>query len=381
MAEYAPDATQGLNRMVNQRLRALLVKEFRQILHDRRYMIALVVAPVLQMLVFGFVLSAKVTNLPLGLVDWSATPESRELIARLTQSGAFRLAGYYDSGSQLGDAISRGALDAGVVIPPEYARDLAVHRPVTVQFLLNATNANTAAIAQGYAEGVVQSYDATVLGAPSSHGVTLQPAFLYNPGLVGSWFIVTGIVGLLLILVGGIFSSQMIVKERANGTIEQLLMSPASAGEIIVAKVVPLFTALCVVGLIAIAMLRFVFGLPFSGSVFTFFAGAALCILSGIGIGMLVATIVRSARQAQLFIFFLNPPLASLSGALTPVEAMPRWLQPITVLNPINHFGVIARGALIKGSGFDVLWPNFLALAAFAFVMLAVSTWRYRAQL
>jgi ABC-2 type transport system permease protein len=367
--------------MPNQRLRALIVKEFRQMLRDRRYMIALVVAPVLQLLVFGFVLSATVTDLPLGVVDFSATPESRELIASLTESRAFRLAGYYDSGQRLGDAITRGTLDAGLVIPYEYARDLLRRKPVTVQFLLNATNANTAAIAQSYAEGVLQAYNANVLGAPAPRGVVLQPAFLYNPGLVGSWFIVAGILGLLLILVGTLFSSQMIVKERAKGTIEQLLMSPASAGEIIVAKVIPLFAGLSVVGLIAVSMLRFVFDLPFSGSLFTFLGGAALCIFSGIGIGMLVATVVRSARQAQLFVFFLNPPLASLSGAFTPVEAMPRWLQPWTVLDPINHFAVIARGALVKGSGFEVLWPHFLALACFAVAMFGISTWRYRAQL
>lgn len=367
--------------MSNPRLRALLVKEFRQMLRDRRYMIALVVAPVLQLLVFGFVLSATVTNLPLGVVDRSATPQSRELIAALTQSRAFRLSGYYDSANDLGDGLSRGTLDAGLVIPYEFGRDLLRGRPVTVQLLLNATNANTAAIAHSYAQGVIAQFDATVLGAPPPRGALLEPAFLYNPGLVGSWFIVTGILGLLLILVGTLFSSQMIVKERARGTIEQLLMSPASAGEIIVAKVVPLFAGLLVVALIAIAMLRFVFGLPFNGSLVTFIGGAALCMFSGIGIGMLVATLVRSARQAQLFIFFLNPPLASLSGAFTPVEAMPSWLAPWTVLNPINHFGVIARGTLLKGTGINVLWPHFLALALFALVMFGISTWRYRAQL
>ncbi len=363
------------------RLRALMLKEFRQMIRDRRYMIALVVAPVLELLVFGFVLSATVTHLPLGVVDQSATPQSRELIADLTESRSFRLAGYYDSTGALGDAIQRGALDAGLVIPYEYARDLASHKPVAVQVILNATNANTAAIAQGYAEGVLQAYDAQRASVALPRGVALAPDYLYNPGLVGSWFIVSGILGLLLILVGTLFSSQMIVKERAAGTIEQLLMSPASATEIIVAKVTPLFGALFAMGLIAVAMMRWIFGLPFNGSLLLFLAGAALCMFSGIGLGMFVATIVRSARQAQLFVFFLNPPLATLSGAFTPVEAMPRWLQPVTVLNPINHFAVIARGTLVKGSGIDVLWPNFLALLTFTVVLLSLSVWRYRAQL
>lgn len=350
-------------------------------LNDHRMMIALILAPAIELLVFGFVLSATVTNLPLGVVDQSRTPQSRELIASLTESRAFRLADYYDSGSALGDGLSRGTIDAGVVIPHDLARNLLRHDPTTVQFLLNATNADTAAIAQGYAQGVEQAYNRATVWAPPPRGVTLAPAYLYNPGLVGSWFMVSGILGLLLILVSTLFASQAMIKERATGTIEQLLMSPASAAEIILAKVTPLFTALFVVGLIATAALKWVFGLPFTGSLALVLAGSALCILSGIGLGMFVATVVQSGRQAQLFIFFLNPPLASLSGAFTPIEAMPQWLRQLTVLNPINHFGVITRGALIKGSGIDVLWPNFLALTIFTVVLLGLSIWRYRAQL
>ena len=110
-------------------------------------------------------------------------------------------------------------------------------------------------------------------------------------------------------------------------------------------------------------------------------SGAALCVLGGIGIGTFIATFTKSAQQAQLMSFFVNPPLASLSGALTPVEAMPHWMQPLTVLNPIRHFGVITRGALLKGSGMAELWPNFLALFLFTLVLLSLSVWRFRKQL
>jgi ABC-2 type transport system permease protein len=109
--------------------------------------------------------------------------------------------------------------------------------------------------------------------------------------------------------------------------------------------------------------------------------GATLCLLCGIGIGTFIATFTRSAQQAQLLSFFVNPPLATLSGALSPVEAMPKWLQPVTVFNPIRHFGVITRGAMIKGSTLDDLWPNFLALMIFALVLMGLSMWRFRKQL
>src|SRR5262245_37824545 len=198
-------------QLFNHRVRALIRKEFGQIRRDRRLAISLILPPTLQLLLFGFALSAEVSNVRLGVVDNSRTAESRELIAALSESKSFRLVRYDSSAERLGDAISRNEFDAGVVIPNDYARDLRRGRVTPVQFLLNAMNANTAAISQGYAEGVIQSYNIglrtvrlganlTTPGASQRGQVLLQTAFLYNPGLVDSWFIVTGVFGLLLIL-------------------------------------------------------------------------------------------------------------------------------------------------------------------------------------
>lgn len=385
----------SLASLFNFRIRALIKKEFDQILRDRRLQISLVLPPVLQLTLFGFALSANVTNVRLAVVDDSRSPESRELIANLTQSKSFQLAGYYTSVDQLGDAVSRGDADAGVVVPYDYARDLARKRPTTVQFLLNATNANTATISRAYAQGVIQSYNQGLrtqniqvnsiqTDAPdlSRRGqVQLFPAFLYNPGLVDSWFIVTGVLGLLLILNSSLVASAAMVREREAGTIEQLLMSPASTTEIIIAKIAPLFLLLSLMMLVAIGVIRFVFGVPFHGGFLLLLGAGSLCILSGISIGTVIATFSKSAQQAQLTSFFINPPLSSLSGALNPVEAMPSWLQPLTVLNPVHHFATIVRGSMLKGSGFMDLWPNFLALLLFTVVLVSLSVSRFRKQL
>src|SRR5579883_2888937 len=181
------------------RFRALLRKEFNQIRRDRRLALSLVLPPTLQLLLFGFALNTTVANLKLGVVDDSHTPQSRELTAVMTQSGAFALAGTYLSADELGTAISRGALDAGLVIPYDYARTLERGRPTTVQVLLNAVNANTASIAQAYTEGVLQNYNQSLLANGSIHArlqtitandvtdrgrTLLTPAYLFNPGLV-----------------------------------------------------------------------------------------------------------------------------------------------------------------------------------------------------
>jgi ABC-2 type transport system permease protein len=385
----------NIRSLLGYRMRALILKEFRQILRDRRLAFSLILPPTLQLLLFGFALNATVSNLRLGVVDDSRTPESRELVATMTESKSFQSSGTYFSVDEMSKKIANGNLDAGLVIPYDYARDLQRGRTATVQVLLNAMNSNTATIGEGFAEGVIAAYNQTLLGQGihakyqqiavqdvSRRGIVLMhPAYLYNPGLEPSWFIVTGILGVLLILNGSLISSAALVKEREAGTLEQLLMSPASTTQIIVAKLFPLFALLCLMGLMAVVVMRTVFGIPFRGSVSLVMAAAALCLLCGISIGTFIATFSRSARQAQLTLFFVNPPLTSLSGAFTPVEAMPKWLQPIAQINPIQHFGQISRGAMLKGSGISTLWPNFLVLTAFTLVLVSLSIWRFRKQL
>ena len=381
--------------LFNHRLRALIRKEFDQIRRDRRVAVSLILQPVLQLLLFGFVLNSKVENLRLGVIDESRTPESRELVATLSQSRSFRLTGYFLSPAHLTDAITQGKVQAGLIIPFDYSRDLQRGRQASVQFLLNATDANTANIARDYAEGVIATHNSGLhtsglhatfqqiaVSDVGRHGrVDLQPSFLYNPGLVASWFTVAGVLGLLCILNGSLVAAATMVKEREAGTIEQLLMSPAGTSEVILAKITPLFLLLCMMALVAIAVMRIVFHVPFHGSFLLVFCGAALCLLSGIGIGTFIATYTKSAEQAQLSSFFVNPPMVSLSGALTPMEAMLHWMQPLTTFNPIYHFGVIARASMLKGSGFETLWPNFLALSVFTVVLVSLSVWRFRKQL
>jgi len=384
-----------LNRFLTPRLLALMQKEFNQIRRDKRIVVSLIVPPALLLLLFGSVLNSKIENVRLGVIDQSGTSESRELIADLSVSRSFRLTRAFLSPSELSDALTDGRVQAGLIIPAEFSRDLGKGRQATVQFVLNAMDANTATVAKTYAQGVVSAYGKGVRG-PGVHarfdeaagavarpgGVELQPSFLYNPGLFAAWFTVTGVVGLLCILNSTLVASSALVKEREAGTIEQLLMSPATTTEIIVAKIAPLFAALCVmVVILVVGIGRVVFGVPFNGSVFLVFAGAALCLLGGIGIGIFLATFTRSAYQTQLASFFINPPLAFLSGAVTPVEAMPAWLRPVTQINPIYHFGVIARGSMLKGSGLETLWPNFLALALIALALLTLSIMRFRKQL
>ncbi len=359
---------------------ALALKELRQIRRDRRLTISLVVPPVLQVLLFGFALDSDPRNLKLGIVDESRTLESRELVSVLTQNRTFRLAGSYVTPASLGEALSTGRLDVGVVVPYDFARRRLRGQPSTVQVLLNAANANTAQIAQGYVEGAVASLNRD-LGGGRAAPVELRTAFLYNPGLVNAWFVVTGVFGTLIILNGSLVSAATMIREKERGTVEQLLMTPASALEVVAAKLVPLFALLMAMVTLVLIVARLVFGVPLRGNPVLVLAACACCVLTGIGLGTFISTLVRSANQTQLISFFINPPLAMLSGGLTPIEAMPKWVQPLTLFNPIAHFATIARSVLIKGAGLEVVYPNLLALLALATLFVGFSAWRFRRQL
>ncbi len=388
------------------RFLALALKELRQIRRDRRLAVSLLLPPLLQLVLFGFALDPDVKNLRLGLVDQSRTPESRELISAITENETFRPSGTYATVADLERAISGGRLDVGLVVPYDFARLVWRGRPATVQVLVNAVNVNTAQIAQGYVEGAIAWFNrrpgafagpaaggatgpsdagADASGGPDAHAdaapIEIRTAFLYNPGLVHTWFTVTGVLGTLITLNGSLVAAATMIKEKERGTVEQLLMTPASALEIVAAKIVPLFVLLMGMTGLALVVARFAFHVPFQGSLLLLLTACAFCVLTGIGIGTFMSTLARSATQAQLMMFFVNPPLTALSGAFTPIEAMPKWIQPVTLLNPIAHFAEIARDILVKGTGFGPVYPHLLALGGLATVLVGVSAWRFRRQL
>ena len=391
------------DRIAASRLWPLFLKEFHQLRRNRRLVTLLVVPPVLNIILFGFALNPTFENLRLGVVDDSRSPESRELVTAFRESLVFQISGYYTSRDHLGRMISTGDLDAGLLIPRDFAEKRFRREPVAVQLLVDAVNANTATIAGGYAALIVSTLNQRIGPPPASPGgagtssgaaislirnapktsgaVAARLTLLYNPGLRSAWFIATGLIGWLLVVQGSAVASAAMVREKEIGTVEQLLMTPSTATEVVFAKVAPIFLLLVLDIGLALGVARLVFDIPMRGSALLFFSSASLCVLAGVGIGMMIATFTRTQQQAQLMGFFTGPPLAILSGATTPIEAMPVWLQPVTALNPIKHFAIITRGIMLKGSGAHVLYPQLVALAAIALVMVSISAWRFRKQL
>jgi ABC-2 type transport system permease protein len=370
-----------LSKIRGLRIWALIVKELNHIKRDRQLISMLLIPPTIQLIIFGIALNPEVTGLRLGVVDESRASSSRELISAFTESRSFQVEGHYASAEELGRELSAGNLDAGLIIPSDFARRRERRETAEVQLLLDGVNSNTAGIAEGYGQRIIASFNESAAASTAAGGVTARVALLYNPGLKSSWFILTGVLGILLVLNGSLVAAGSMVKEKEMGTVEQLLMTPASAWEIITAKMTPIFLLLSADVWLAVAVGWLVFDVPVRGSLLLLYAAGALCVLAGIGLGTFLATFTRSQQQAQLLSFFVNPPIALLSGATTPIEAMPEWMQSLTLINPVRHFSTIARGIMLKGAGFDILYLNLLALGGFAVLLMAVSAWRFRKQL
>jgi ABC-2 type transport system permease protein len=362
------------------RLWALVRKEINQILRNKQLLVLLIVPPTVQLLIYGFALNPEVHHLPLGVVDYARTADSREMVAALTENRVFDAKARLLSEAELAKQVETGNLAAGIVIPPSFSRDLAAGKSADVQVIVDGVDANTAGIANGYINQMVRQFSLQHLNASVVMPVSTQVIFFYNQGLSSSWFFVPGVMGLVLTLIGSIVSSVTVIREKDTGTLEQLLMTPAAPWEILLAKIVPLFGLLMGDVLLALAIGIGIFSVPFRGNFFLFMGLSGLYVFVGIGVGIMLATICQSQQQVMLTTFFINLPMVQLSGAIAPIETMPPFFQTISLFNPLRHYIAIVRGILLKGVGLESLGPNVLALAVFAVVLLAVSTNRFRNQ-
>jgi ABC-2 type transport system permease protein len=359
---------------------SLVRKEINQILRNKQLLILLIIPPTVQLLLYGFALNPDVHNLRLGVIDYANVSASRELVSAMTSNRIFNLASVPKSEQDLSQAVEQGKLDVGVIIPPDFSRQLA-HKTAEIQVFIDAVNANTAGIAGNYMNQIIQQYNLGLLEKKFTAPVSTEIVFLYNPGLTSSWFFVPGVMGLVITLIGTLVSAVTVVKEKDTGTLEQLLMTPTENWQILLSKILPLVFLLMGDVLFALTLGIVVFNLPFRGNFFLFLILSSMYIFVTISLGIMLATICRSQQQVLLTSFFINLPLVQTSGAIAPIEAMPPFFQVFSLLNPLRHYITIVRGILLKGVGLEMLWMPILALVSFAVVLLTISIRNFRSQL
>jgi len=355
-------------------------KEFLQMRRDRLTLGLMFGVPVLQLLMFGFAIQTDVRHIPTVVVDESRTPESRDVIAALENTGSFRIVAHVDGRPALDAAFARGDAQAAIVIPNDYPRNLGRGTTATIQVIVDASDPLSSQSALAAAAGVGQGRNLTILATAAGRtslpvDIRIRPR--YNPGLRSPNYIVPGLVGVILTMTMVLITAMAIVRERERGTLEQLIVTPITKTELMLGKITPyigvgLFqmTAVLVLG-------RFVFDVPLTGSLWLLYGVSLVFIVASLSLGLFISTLVRTQQQAMQLSFFFMLPTILLSGFMFPRQAMPEFFQWLGLLLPLTPFLEVLRGILLKGVGLEALWPQTLILAGFAVGLITLAVRRF----
>ncbi len=365
------------------RIRSLVTKELRQLFRDPKTKRVIFGAPVLQLILFGYAVNTNVHDVATALVDQDNTAESRALVESLTASGYFRVVLSSNRPADLGRALDRGQARVALQIPVAYSADLKAGRSPAVQLLVDGTNSNTATVAQGYAAKIIQQRGTRVAleSGALPPAVELRSRAWFNPDLDSQVYNVPAVIGVIVLLMSLLLTALSVVREREVGTLEQLLVSPLSATELMLGKTLPVAgIAMMQLGLVTTVALLW-FQVPLRGSVPTLLFAGALFILAGLSFGIFISTISATQQEAFLTMFLFLAPAIILSGFLYPIDTMPEIFQRLTLANPLRHFLEIVRRIFLRGSGLRELWVQFTVLAGMAGLGLSVAAWRFEASL
>jgi ABC-2 type transport system permease protein len=355
---------------------------------DPRARFSLLVPPIIQVIVFGYAATFDVHNVATAILDQDHSQESRELISRFQSSGYFQMSDVLANGAQVNDLIDRGRVALAIQILPGFAENLRRRRNASVQVILDGTNSNTALIALGYINQITQRYQQDYrsdylgriapLASQNAPQVLLVERPWYNKSLEDRLFFVPGTIGSVMMVMVMTLTAFAIVREREIGTLEQIMVTPIRPLEFILGKTVP-YMMIALGELLIISLVGvWWFEVPMRGSIVILLAGSLLFIAGVLGVGLLISTISNTQQQAMVVSFFFIQPAITLSGFGFPISSMPPVLQWLTYLDPLRYYLVVLRGTFLKGIGVDLLWPQFVGMAAFATVTLAAASLRFR---
>ncbi len=360
-----------------ERIAGVVQKEFRQLFRDPRMSRMIFVSPIIQLVIFGYAVSTDVRRTHMFVVDHDHTQASRSLIDALTAGDYFRIVGRSDRAADAADALDHGRAVLALQIPPGYARMLRGPAGAHVQVLVDGTNSNVATVALGYAEQIVRTHGLATLDRVVVPPVDLRERAWYNPALVSRNYNIPAVVGTIVLMMSLMLTALAVVRERELGTLEQLMVSPLTPGELIIGKTIPFG----LVGLVQMAIITAVallwFRIPFLGQAPLLLLAALLFLLTALGLGLLISTISNTQQEAFLTTFLAIMPVMMLSGFMFPVTSMPVAFQWITLANPLRHYLEIVRAIFLKGAGIDALWPQFLFLLVMGVAVLWLATTRF----
>jgi ABC-2 type transport system permease protein len=376
--------------MFNTRLSSLIRKEFIQIRRDKRTLILVLIIPIMQLFLLGYAATNDVRNVPLAVYDQDRGTEARALLDAYRAADYFTITYEASSEQKLRDLIDTGQARAGLIIPPDYTDKIQAGQTGQVMFVLDGSDPTVASTALSAAQLIGQAHSTQILTArlqARGQAATIQAPVQvgtnvwYNPDLVSAYFMIPGVIGMILFALTSILTASAIVRERERGTIEQLIVTPIRPWELMVGKMLPYVILAFLNALEVLAIGHWWFKVPIRGSLLLIAAASFLFLLSSLGIGLLASTIANTQQEAMLTVWMLLLPSIFLAGFFFPLEAMPKVLQWISYIFPLRYYLVIIRSLMLKGVGVSAFREDLLALAIFGVAIMSLAALRFRKRL
>ena len=369
--------------MSSRRLRAIFVKELHHITRDSRSLTLALATPVMLLLLFGVALSLDVDRIPTLIYDQDRTEASRDLIRQFQGSRFFEIRGFVDNYAAVQSDIDRSRILMAVVIPRDYSQNLGASREAQVQLLLDGSDSNTASIALGYAETVVQNYSLVLRtemmnrrgGERIVPPVDARLRVWYNSSLESKNYVVPGLIAVILMIIASLLTSLTIAREWEMGTMEQLLSTPLRPAEMVLGKMLAYFVVGLADSAIAVLVGVYVFRVPFRGSVPLLVVSTCVFLMGALFWGIFISAVTRTQQKAyQISLLTSFLPAQLLSGFVWSIESMPKAIQVITYVVPARYFVTILKGVFLKGVGLSVLWGELGFLALYGAIVFLLAT-------
>ncbi len=372
-----------------ERIKAILIKEFKQIFRDPRMKTTIFLGPVIQLLIFGYAATTDITYIPTAIYDLDNTRESRDLTREFTYSKYFVVQNNIITDQEQRDLIDKAKVNVVIRYNRGFARDLNSGKGATVQMIVDGSDSNTAGVILSYANTIIQRYSYKVLKNEAAiylkqaefPSVDLRDRAWFNDNLVSRNYYLPGVIAMIVTIMTLLLSSMAIVREKEIGTMEQLIVSPIRPFELILGKLAP-FAVIALAQVIMITTVGVLwFHVPIRGSLVFLFISTLIYLLTSLGFGLLISTVSATQQEAMMSVFLFYFPALLLSGFAYPIANMPQIIQYITVLNPLRYFLVILRGIFLKGAGIEILWPQLAALLVMGVCVLTISSMRFQKRL
>jgi ABC-2 type transport system permease protein len=365
------------------RVMTLVIKEILTLWKDKRGRVVLIAPPLIQGLLFGYAASFDLNHVPLAIYDQDGAAPAREFIARFRGAPAFEEVARLTHESQIADYINGRKAALVLRLGPRFSHDLLAGDGAKAQVIVDGRDSNTALIILNYVQTIVLDFNRTWAAA---HGEHQPPAMLtvrawFNPNLESRWFILPGLVGLITLVISMVITALSVAREREEGTMDQLLVTPLRPLEILLGKTLPAALIGMLEATIIVLLAVLWFDVPLLGHLGLLYLGIALFLLSSIGLGLMISSLVRTQQQAFLGAFLFLVPAVILSGFATPIANMPMAIQLITYLDPLRYFLEVSRGVFLQNLSItelaDQLWP----MAAIGVVSMSTAVWLFRRRL